>query len=192
MLENLDVNIYIYVIYAENLAAQSLSLHQLGPWFPARELLLPRIWQILEFSCVPSPTPLSPTLCSRGSRTRRQPQPRSPGVSLKAQAGFSYHLIRASASSATGAGTKGAGRAHIICFRRKYETIKRISIKECITKCQQFYVSVKSVEDLVSPITCPFLGGKTEITSGYEEDILGLNTFASIQQHKNYEFGIRV
>lgn len=65
MLETLDINrykiityIYVCVIYTENLAAQSLYLHQSEPRFPAGELLLR---QILEFSCVPSPTLLSPS-----------------------------------------------------------------------------------------------------------------------------------
>lgn len=43
-------------------------------------------------------------------------------------------------------------------------------------KCQQSQVSIKSVKDLASLITCPFLGGKTDITSRQEGEMLGLYT----------------
>lgn len=102
MLETLDINrykiityIYVCVIYTENLAAQSLYLHQFEPRFPAGELLLR---QILEFSCVPSPTLLSPSAEEQDVSL----QPSSPGVSLELQEGFGYHTICGSASSATG------------------------------------------------------------------------------------------
>lgn len=85
----------MYVIYTENLAAQSLYLHQFEPWFPAGELLLQ---QILEISCVPSPTLLSPSAAEQDASL----QPSSSGVSLELQVGFGYHAICGSASSATG------------------------------------------------------------------------------------------
>lgn len=71
------------------LAAQSLYLHQLI------------LWQILEFSGVPSPTPLSPS-AAEAAEQGASLQPRSPGVSLKAQVSFGYHITCGSASSVTG------------------------------------------------------------------------------------------
>lgn len=49
------------------------------------------LWQILKFSCVPSPSPLSPCAAEPAEQDASL-QPRSPGVSLKLQVGFHYHI----------------------------------------------------------------------------------------------------